>query len=346
MSDTANSSRNALLQHWVAERSARFGVQPETLAPASSDASFRRYFRVRVAAATGVSSLIVMDAPPEQMDIAPFLHAREIFAGANVRVPAIQDADHEHGFMLLEDFGDTQYLGALTNESAPKLYGAALDALVAIQCQSVAGSFPSFDAAFLLRELDLFRDWYCTKHMGFALSSEHNAALDKIFALLVARAAAQPQVHVHRDYHSRNLMVLDDMSRGPGILDFQDALIGPITYDLVSLLRDAYIVWDEEQVLDWAVRYWERARKAGLPVDAQFGEFYRDFECMGLQRHLKILGIFARLKHRDAKDGYLKDMPLVNEYVRKCAARYNGFGPLLRLLDAVEGQQARVGYTF
>lgn len=346
MSDTATSARDTLLKQWLAERARQHHLQPETLAPASSDASFRRYFRVRAQAHQNFASLIVMDAPPAQLELAPFLHAREVFSQAGVRVPLIHAADVAQGFMLLEDFGDRQYLGELTAASAPTLYGAALDSLVAIQVGSSSATFAPYDSTFLLRELELFREWYCGMHMGYALSAEQNAALDKIFAMLVDRAIAQPQVHVHRDYHSRNLMVIDDMSSGPGILDFQDALFGPITYDLVSLLRDAYIAWDEEQVLDWAVRYWERARKAGLPVDAQFGDFYRDFEWMGLQRHLKILGIFARLKHRDGKDGYLKDMPLVNEYVRKCAARYNGFGPLLRLLDALEGQQARVGYTF
>jgi aminoglycoside/choline kinase family phosphotransferase len=341
-------SRDRSLQDWARARARTFGFAPESLAAASSDASFRRYFRVQAASthSSGNASFIVMDAPPALNDLAPFVHAREVFARSDVRVPAILEVDAELGFMLLEDFGDQQFLKSLNAHTASALYGAALDALVALQAGSGDTGFAPYDAALLRTELELFRDWYCVRHLGVELSKEQNAVLDAAFELLVSNALAQPQVPVHRDYHSRNLMVLPDMSRGPGILDFQDAVTGPITYDLVSLLRDAYIEWDEEQVLDWAVRYWERARKAGLPVNAQFGEFYRDFEWMGLQRHLKVLGIFARLKHRDGKDGYLKDMPLVSAYVRKCAARYNGFGALLRLLDVVEGQQSRVGYTF
>jgi aminoglycoside/choline kinase family phosphotransferase len=346
------------LKDWVAARAGTFGLAPESLTAASSDASFRRYFRVRVArtdslasgGASGVASAhasyIVMDAPAGLNDLAPFIHARSVLARSGIRVPAIHEADAELGFMLLEDFGDRQYLKALDACTSSALYGSALDALVTLQAGSGETGFAVYDAAMLRNELELFRDWYCTLHLGIELSKEQHATLDSTFELLVRSALAQPQVAVHRDYHSRNLMVLPDMARGPGLLDFQDAVTGPITYDLVSLLRDAYIEWDEEQVLDWAVRYWERARKAGLPVNPQFGEFYRDFEWMGLQRHLKVLGIFARLKHRDGKEGYLKDMPLVSAYVRKCAARYNGFGALLRLLDAVEGQQSRTGYTF
>ena len=291
-----------------------------------------------------------MDARPGLEDLGAFLHVRDTFAACQVRVPQVYVADPTAGFVLLEDFGNTHYLAALDADTAPALYGAALDALVAIQGGTQPNVLPPYDAALLRRELELFREWYCGKHLGFTLSGDQNAALDRLFALLIANNLAQPQVYVHRDFHSRNLMLIEDPSSpigfATGILDFQDAVTGPITYDLVSLLRDAYIRWDEEQVLDWAIRYWERARKAGLPVNQDFGEFYRDFDWMGLQRHLKVLGIFARLKHRDGKDGYLRDMPLVLEYVRKCTERYSAFGELRELLDQLEGAAPQVGYTF
>jgi N-acetylmuramate 1-kinase len=216
--------------------------------------------------------------------------------------------------------------------------------LILIQAQSRPEVLPEYDRALLQRELMLFPDWYIGKHLGVTMTDKQTETLNKIFDSLLANNLAQPQVYVHRDYHSRNLMV---MSRGnPGILDFQDAVYGPITYDLVSLLRDAYIQWDEEMVLDWVIRYWERAKRAGLPVNPDIDAFYRDFEFMGLQRHLKVLGIFARLYHRDGKDAYLKDLPLVMEYTRKAAGRYNALAPLIRLLDELEGKAPSVGYTF
>jgi aminoglycoside/choline kinase family phosphotransferase len=190
----------------------------------------------------------------------------------------------------------------------------------------------------------LFPEWYVGKHLGITMTDKQSTALNQVFELLLANNLAQPQVYVHRDYHSRNLMALAEGN--PGILDFQDAVYGPITYDLVSLLRDAYVQWDEEIVLDWAIRYWELARKAGLPVNPDIDAFYRDFEFMGLQRHLKVLGIFARLYHRDGKDGYLKDLPLVMEYTRKVAYRYKELAPLVKLLDELEAKAPQVGYTF
>ncbi len=339
--------RDPALLAWVAAHAQRFGLVPETLASASADASFRRYLRI---ARTDGSTLVLMDAPPGLEDLGPFLHVRDAFAACGVRVPVVVHADREAGFVLLEDFGSTHYLAALDAANAPRLYSAATDALVAIQRGTQPGVLPPYDEALLRRELELFREWYCGKHLGVTLTATQHKTLDQCFAALIANNLAQPQVYVHRDYHSRNLMLLGDPATdadiGPGILDFQDAVLGPITYDLVSLLRDAYIRWEEAQVLDWAVRYWERARKAGLPVDADFGAFYRDFEWMGLQRHLKVLGIFARLKHRDGKDGYLKDMPLVMEYTRKCAERYTAFSGLVALLDALDGAAPQVGYTF
>jgi aminoglycoside/choline kinase family phosphotransferase len=313
----------------------------ESLRPASADASFRRYFRVDTQSG---QSLIVMDAPPPQEDVRPFVKVAELFSATGVSVPTILAQDTERGFLLLSDLGSTTYLQQLSPDTAHKLYLDAIDALILLQVQSRAGVLPAYDRELLHRELMLFPDWYVTRHLKATLSDTQNADLNRIFDLLLANNLAQAQVYVHRDYHSRNLMVMD--KGNPGILDFQDAVYGPITYDLVSLLRDAYIQWDEELVLDWTIRYWERARRAGLPVSHDVDAFYRDFEFMGLQRHLKVLGIFARLYHRDGKDGYLNDIPLVMDYTRKTAYRYKEFAPLIRLLDTLQENTTGVGFTF
>jgi aminoglycoside/choline kinase family phosphotransferase len=217
-------------------------------------------------------------------------------------------------------------------------------ALIKLQLASTSDVLPNYDAALLTREMQLFPDWYIAKHLNVSLDDKQQVSLKQTFELLNKNILAQGQVYVHRDYHSRNLMVTHQ--NNPGILDFQDAVYGAITYDLVSLLRDAYIAWDEEKVIDWLVRYWQEARKVSLPVPADFSEFYRDFEYTGAQRHIKILGIFARLYHRDGKEAYLKDMPLVMMYLRKVCERYIELKPMLRLLDYLEGTQAQVGYTF
>ncbi len=316
-------------------------VLPATLRAASADASFRRYFRVD---ATDGHTYIVMDAPPPQENVERFVKTAAIFRQTGVTVPQVYAQDLTRGFLLLSDLGPTTYLHQLNNDTANKLYLDAIDALILIQVQSQPDVLPEYDRALLLRELMLFPEWYIGKHLGQTLTEKQNATLSKVFDTLLAAAVAQPPVTVHRDYHSRNLMVLS--SGNPGILDFQDAVYGPITYDIVSLLRDAYIQWDEEIVLDWAIRYWERAKRAGLPVSPDIDSFYQDFEYMGLQRHLKILGIFARLYHRDGKDTYLNDMPVVLEYVRKAAMRYKPLAPLVRLLDELEDKQPQVGYTF
>jgi aminoglycoside/choline kinase family phosphotransferase len=334
-------TRLSQLAAWLATLPADLGLTPGSLRPASDDASFRRYFRVDAAA----GPLIAMDAPPPQEDCAPFVHAARVFARSGVSVPAIVAEDLTRGFLLLEDFGSVTYQSRLDAASAPALYGDALRALVSLQAAGAPDAFPPYDRERLLRELQLFPDWYVARHKGLALDAADRATLDEAFETLLANVLAQPRVHVHRDYHSRNLMVLPG-ERNPGILDFQDAVQGPITYDLVSLLRDAYVQWEEEQVLDWTIRYWERARKAGLPVDGDFGRFYRDFEWMGLQRHLKVLGIFARLHHRDGKDRYLADLPRVMQYARSVAGRYVDLAPLARLLDRIEAREPGVGYTF
>lgn len=344
MSFNADSDlRLTQLKEWLADTPA-VQVLPESIRPASSDASFRRYFRVDGQDGAITSTYIAMDAPPPHEDVRPFIHVAEVFGETGVSVPKVLAQDAERGFLLLSDLGSTTYLHQLDHDSAHKLYLDAIDALVLIQAQSKPDVLPEYDRALLQRELMLFPDWYVGKHLGIALSDKQTEVLNKVFDALLANNLAQPQVYVHRDYHSRNLMVMPQGN--PGILDFQDAVYGPITYDLVSLLRDAYIQWDEEMVLDWAIRYWERAKRAGLPVNPDIDAFYRDFEFMGLQRHLKVLGIFARLYHRDGKDAYLKDLPLVMEYTRKAAGRYNTLAPLIRLLDELEDKAPSVGYTF
>lgn len=309
------------------------------LTTASADASFRRYFRVHLADRT----LIAMDAPPPQENCEPFVRIAKLFAEAGVHVPKVLAQDLAQGFLLLSDLGDVTYLSQLNDSSAPALYHDASQALIKLQLASKPDVLPDYDDALLTREMQLFPDWYIAKHLGIDLDERQQAVLSNTFALLNKNILSQGQVYVHRDYHARNLMVCDD---NPGVLDFQDAVYGAITYDLVSLFKDAYIRWDEEKIIDWLVRYWQVAKKQGLPVPEDFSEFYRDFEYMGVQRHIKILGIFARLYHRDGKDGYLKDMPLVMDYLRRACERYIELKPLLRLLDALENRQTQVGYTF
>ncbi len=326
------------------------------LAPASADASFRRYFRATFSDRT----LIVMDAPPQHEDCRPFIHVARLFGAAGVHVPQVLAQDLEQGFLLLSDLGNTTYLQALRGgnaNNARELYGAATDALIAIQLASRENELPPYDEPLLLREMRLFPEWYVAKHLQTKLDEKQNATLENTFQRIGQNNLAQPQVYVHRDYHSRNLMVTEppllnplpggeeanekgNLLTSPGILDFQDAVYGPITYDLASLFKDAYIHWEEAEVLDWLINYWEKARQAGLPVHADFADFYRDYEWMAVQRHLKVLGIFARLYHRDGKDGYLKDLPLVMDYLRKACERYIDLKPLLRLLDTLEKKQA------
>ena len=338
--NSLNDARLSQLADWLSGLTTP-ATLVDSLRPASADASFRRYFRVDTQSG---QSLIVMDAPPPQEDVRPFVKVAELFSATGVSVPTILAQDTERGFLLLSDLGSTTYLKQLNPDTAHKLYLDAIDALIQLQVQSRAGVLPVYDRELLHRELMLFPDWYVTRHLKATLSDAQSADLNRVFDMLLANNLAQAQVYVHRDYHSRNLMVMD--KGNPGILDFQDAVYGPITYDLVSLLRDAYIQWDEELVLDWTIRYWERARKAGLPVSHDVDAFYRDFEFMGLQRHLKVLGIFARLYHRDGKDGYLNDIPLVMDYTRKTAYRYKEFAPLIRLLDALEENKTGIGFTF
>ena len=315
------------------------------IAPASADASFRRYFRVSLADET----YIAMDAPPPQEDCTPFVKVAELFLKAGLNVPKIVAKDLENGFLLLSDLGDTTFLSALQAPNgmsvAADLYRDASQVLIKMQLATQPNVLPPYDEALLTREMQLFPDWYITKHLNVTLTEQQQAVLTKTFTLLNQNILAQSKVYVHRDYHSRNLMV-QLASHDLGVLDFQDAVYGPITYDLVSLLKDAYISWDEDQILDWAVRYWQSAKKVGLPVPDDVADFYRDFEWMGAQRHIKVLGIFARLYHRDGKDGYLKDMPLVMDYLRRVCDRYIELKPMLRLLDQLAGVELKAGYTF
>ena len=330
-------NRQQQLETWLstALKSAKF-----TLTTASADASFRRYFRVHVADKT----LIAMDAPPTHESCAPFVQVAQLLAEAGLNAPKVLAQDLAQGFLLLSDLGDDTYLSKLNDKTAPELYKNATDALIKMQGISVTGVLPNYDAAMLGREMQLFPDWYVTQHLKTTLTPEQQVVLNNTFKLLSESILAQGQVFVHRDYHSRNLMLTAE--NNPGILDFQDAVYGAISYDLVSLLKDAYIGWDEEQVIDWAVRYWQPAKKAGLPIPDDFSEFYRDFEWMGAQRHIKVLGIFARLSHRDGKHSYLNDMPIVMAYLRKVCERYVELRPMLRLLNQLEQSQPQVGYTF
>jgi aminoglycoside/choline kinase family phosphotransferase len=272
-----------------------------TLAPASADASFRRYFRATLDDGT---TRVVMDAPPANEDCRPWLRVQKLFRDAGAHVPEVLAQDLERGFLLLSDLGNATYLQALNPDNAVSLYADAIVSLIAIQRASRPALLPDYDRTLLRRELDLFPEWYLAKHHQLELSASEKASLEAVFERILAVNLAEPRVFVHRDYHSRNLMHIDIAGeRNPGIIDFQDAVYGPISYDMVSLLKDAYIEWDEDLALDWLVRYWEQARKAGLPVAGDFGEFFRDYEWMGVQRHVKVLGIFARLYHRDGKDG-------------------------------------------
>src|SRR5688572_13984397 len=313
--------RRAELSRWLA---ARFPGKHLSLTPASEDASFRRYFRV---ALEDGGSLIAMDAPPDKEDCRPFVQVAQLLRAAGINAPEVHAQDLAQGFLLLADLGTRSYLQELTAQNAAQLFSDATDALVKWQLASRPGELPPYDEALLRRELNLFPEWYVQKHLGRTVSQE---TLEAIFALLVKSALAQPAVYVHRDYMPRNLMVCEP---NPGVLDFQDAVFGPITYDPVCLVRDAFISWEEERVLDWSARYWEKAKRAKLPVDADFGEFWRAFEWMGLQRHLKVLGIFARLNYRDGKPKYLADTPRFVNYALSVSKRYRELGPLARLLD-------------
>jgi aminoglycoside/choline kinase family phosphotransferase len=345
--NASHDTRRALIEAWLRSLPPGLALRPDTLQPASSDASFRRYFRLEAARGT----VIVMDAPPPHEDVRPFLHAGSLLREAGLNVPAVLAEAPDQGLLLLSDLGNATYYqgiqAGLDDARLQTLYREALAALVRMQQASIAG-LPPYDPARLAAELELFPEWYVQRHHGVALTDQQAGDLQKIFRLLSESCATQTPVYVHRDFHSPNLMVCDEARFGPnpGILDFQDALAGPLTYDLASLVTDARTTWEEPQQLDWAIRYWEMARNAGLPVPADFAEFHCAYEWMSLQRNLRILGVFARLNHRDGKSGYLAHMPRVNQYVRQVARRYGVFAPLLRLLDQLDQTTPTAGYTF
>jgi N-acetylmuramate 1-kinase len=330
---------------WLDAISQAHGLQVASLRLASADASFRRYFRID----TSKGSRIIMDAPPERENCQPFVKVAQLMHAAGLHAPDILAWDEPLGFMLLSDLGGQtmmQVIDKTTPQANLPLYLQAVDALVAWQLSSRPDVLPPYDEALLRRELELFPDWYLVQHKGLDIDKDMRFTLDNMFKQIIAANLAQPSVYVHRDFMPRNLMappggsaVRAATSVGSclGVLDFQDAVYGPITYDIASLMRDAFLSWEEDFCLDVTIRYWEKARKAGLPVGEDFGEFYRGVEWMGLQRHLKVAGIFARLTLRDGKPQYLADTPRFITYIRATCARYRELKPLLRLVDKVEG---------
>ncbi|WP_418318202.1 aminoglycoside phosphotransferase family protein [Piscinibacter sakaiensis] len=338
-----SAEREAAFADWLESVRPAHQLLPQSLRPASADASFRRYLRIDREPGAGGGSLIVMDAPPPQEDVRPFVAVAGQLQAAGLHAPRVLAQDAEQGFLLLSDLGQTLYLQALGDAVASEDRGSidrlmrdAATTLLEWQQRIDPTTLPPYDATLLNRELSLFPEWCVERELGQQWTEHERAIWDAACSLLVASALAQPTLAVHRDYMPRNLMVTEN---GPGILDFQDAVNGPVSYDLASLLRDAFISWDEEFELDIAVRYWEGARKAGLPVDPDFGEFWRQVEWMGLQRHLKVLGIFCRLKHRDGKPKYSEDLPRFFAYAHHVAARYSALRPLSRLLELLMGAQ-------
>jgi Predicted phosphotransferase related to Ser/Thr protein kinases len=329
-------TRLMALRAWLSTLPSELGIAFDSLRPASSDASFRRYFRVDLAQGTA----IVMDAPPSHEDCRPFIHIGQRLGEVGLRVPELLSQDIAQGFLLLSDLGTHTFYQRLhegvDDATLQTLYRPALTALVSMQ-QARHDDLPSYDRKRLAEELEVFRSWYVEKHCATTLSPQELTGLEQVFNTLVEDSAAQPTVLVHRDYHSPNLMVPQGEDRRPGIIDFQDALAGPITYDIASLVTDARYTWEEEQQLDWAIRYWEAARAAGLPVGNDFAAFHRAYEWMSLQRNLRILGVFVRLSVRDGKHHYLDHLPRVKGYVRQVAVRYGAFKPLIRLLDRLDG---------
>ena len=300
-----------------------------SISTASSDASFRKYFRIK----TLDDSFIVMDAPPQNQSIETFLKIRKILNTIEVNVPEIYEEDKALGFILMQDFGSDTYLDVLNGENQQRLYNDSIQSLIQMQKFVKKDFCQSYTNKILFDEMALFIEWYLKKYKKIELSNKEYEDLVTCFEEISKKVFSQEKFFVHRDYHSRNLMI--QKSNNPGILDFQDALVGPITYDLVSLLKDAYIEWDEEIVLDHLVRYWEKAKSNNLITNLEFSNFYKDFECMGIQRHLKILGIFARLSIRDKKNQYLENIPLVEKYLMDATERYRDFHQLRIFLGKV-----------
>ncbi len=344
----ADPERERAFAQWLGSTASAHGLQTASLRVAAADAGFRRYFRVDAA---GHGSRIIMDAPPDKEDCKPFVRIGQLLANAGLLTPQVLAWDEPNGFMLLSDLGADTMMAQINQNNAnanlPR-YQQATDALLLLQTASKPGVLPAYDAALLTRELALFPDWYVAQHKGFALNDAQRQTMHSAFELIVQRNLAAPSVYVHRDFMPRNLMVSDDHRLG--VLDFQDAVYGPISYDIASLMRDAFLTWDEDFVLDVTIRYWEKARKLGLmDFDGwadDFGGFYRAVEWMGLQRHLKVAGIFARLTLRDGKAKYLADAPRFIHYIRTTCNRYRELGPLLKVIDEIEGTENAVAWSF
>jgi len=346
--NASEDSRRILAEHWLHQQATAlaglgWSVDPASLTAASSDASFRRYFRIAGEKSKRSMSLILMDAPPDKESMGPFIKIATLLRQAGVNAPNIWRHDVGQGFLLCDDFGAMTYAAAIESQqhevaACTPLYRDAHQALVSFQqfslqqpsASEVAG-LTAYDRNKMLQEMRLFDQWFLVHHRPIAMSPSDREMLLSTYDLILDACQAQPVTLVHRDYHSRNLMLTEHSN--PGILDFQDAVLGPISYDLVSLLRDAYIEWPEEVQLDWAIDYWERARKAKLPIAQDFSDFWRDFEWMGLQRQLKVLGIFCRLNVRDGKPNYLSDIPRVLRAAISTCRRYQGLGPLAKLLE-------------
>ena len=346
----ADPERQLACSAWLAVLAQTHGLVPSSLRIASADASFRRYLRVDTQTGT---SLIVMDAPPDKENCEPFVKVAKLMKLAGLKAPEVLAWHEAQGFMLLTDLGDQTMMSAIdvkNPQANHALYMQAVDALIAWQLSSKAGVLPPYDEALLNRELSLFPDWYLAQHRQIDVQGKIRNTLDSTFKMLVTRNLASPSVFVHRDFMPRNLMMPTGSDAALGVLDFQDAVYGPVTYDVASLMRDAFLTWEEDFVLDVTIRYWEKARKAGL-LDFEdwhqdFGVFYRAVEWMGLQRHLKVAGIFARLTLRDGKEKYLADAPRFIDYIRSTAARYIELRPLLRLIEEVEGKDGVTGFAF
>jgi aminoglycoside/choline kinase family phosphotransferase len=346
----AQPERQAAFHQWLDAQASAHGVLPTTVRAASADASFRRYFRVDTANA----SCIVMDAPPDKENCEPFVRIARLMLDAGLYAPRILAWDEPQGFMLLDDIGSHTMMDVINRDDPQAnqgLYLRAVDALLTLQQSSRPGVLPAYDEALLQRELSLFPDWYLSQHRQLQIDSTQREMLGKTFQTIVQRNLAAPSVYVHRDFMPRNLMMPHDAAEPRlGVLDFQDAVYGPVTYDIASLMRDAFLTWEEDFVLDVTIRYWERARKLGLmdfeDWHSDFGAFYRAVEWMGLQRHLKVAGIFARLTLRDGKPKYLADAPRFINYIRSTASRYSELTPLLRLIDKIEGTEPAISLAF
>jgi aminoglycoside/choline kinase family phosphotransferase len=337
----SNSARASQFTTWLSQIAPSRSLHIPSLRLASADASFRRYFRIDSFSETidksqGPISFIIMDAPPDKENCQPFVKVAGLMQAAGIHAPQVLAWDEAQGFMLLTDLGPQTMMQVINRadlQANLPLYLQAVDTLIAWQLSSKPDVLPPYDEALLLRELTLFPDWYITQHKGMVIDEAMRFTLNNSFKQIIATNLAQPSVFVHRDFMPRNLMVGERL----GVLDFQDAVYGPITYDIASLMRDAFLSWEEDFCLDVTIRYWEKARKADLPVGEDFGEFYRGVEWMGLQRHLKVAGIFARLTLRDGKPQYLADTPRFINYIRSTCTRYRELKPLLRLVDKLEG---------